>query len=76
MADIDINLFYNTYRLEAMERVLHSQGKSIEDAVYPMLDSLYEQLVPAVERGDIENRIAAENALAAAEAEALALRLR
>ena len=70
MADIDINLFYNTYRLEAMERVLHSQGKSIEDAVYPMLDSLYEQLVPAVERGDIENRIAAENAQAAAEAEA------
>ena len=70
MNDIDINLYYNRYRLEALERVLHSQGKSIEDAVYPMLDSLYEQLVPAVERGDIENRIAAENAQAAAEAEA------
>ena len=70
MNDIDINLYYNRYRLEAMERVLHSQGKSIEDAVYPMLDSLYEQLVPAAERGDIENRIAAENAQAAAEAEA------
>lgn len=69
MNDIDINLYYNRYRLEALERVLHSQGKSIEDAVYPMLDSLYEQLVPAVERGDIENRIAAENAQAAAEAE-------
>ena len=67
---IDINLYYNRYRLEALERVLHSQGKSIEDAVYPMLDSLYEQLVPATERGDIENRIAAENAQAAAEAEA------
>ena len=70
MNDIDINLYYNRYRLEALERVLHSQGKSIEDAVYPMLDSLYEQLVPAAERGDIENRIAAENAQAAAEAEA------
>lgn len=70
MNDIDINLYYNRYRLEALERVLHSQGKSIEDAVYPMLDSLYEQLVPAAERGDIENRIAAENAKAAAEAEA------
>ena len=70
MNDIDINLYYNRYRLEAMERVLHSQGKSIEDAVYPMLDSLYEQLVPAAERGDIENRIASENAQAAAEAEA------
>ena len=70
MNDIDINLYYNRYRLEALERVLHSQGKSIEDAVYPMLDSLYEQFVPATERGDIENRIAAENAQAAAEAEA------
>ena len=70
MNDIDINLYYNRYRLGALERVLHSQGKSIEDAVYPMLDSLYEQLVPAVERGDIEKRIAAENAQAAAEAEA------
>lgn len=70
MNDIDINLYYNRYRLEAMERVLHSQGKSIEDAVYPMLDSLYEQLVPAAERGDIKNRIAAENVQAAAEAEA------
>ena len=40
MNDIDINLYYNRYRLEALERVLHSQGKSIEDAVYPMLDSL------------------------------------
>ena len=70
MNDIDINLYYNRYRLEALERVLHSQGKSIEDAVYPMLDSLYEQLVPETERGDIENRIAAENAKAAAEEEA------
>lgn len=70
MNDIDINLYYNRYRLEALERVLHSQGKRIEDAVYPMLDSLYEQLVPAAERGDIENRIADENAKAAAEAEA------
>ena len=40
MADIDINLFYNTYRLEAMERVLHSQGKRIEDELYPFMDSL------------------------------------
>ena len=70
MNDIDINLYYNRYRLDALERVLHSQGKSIEDAVYPMLDTLYEQLVPAEDRGDIENRIAAENAQAAAEAEA------
>ena len=36
MNDIDINLYYNRYRLEALERVLRSQGKSIEDAVYPM----------------------------------------
>ena len=70
MASSDITLFYATYRLSAMERILQSQGKRIEDAVYPMLDSLYEQLVPAEERGDIENRIAAENAQAAAEAEA------
>lgn len=70
MADIDITLFYNSYRLDAMERVLQSQGKRIEDEVYPILDSLYEKLVPAAERGDIESRIAAENAQAAAEEEA------
>lgn len=70
MGDTDITIFYNTYRLDAMERVLQSQGKRIEDEVYPILDSLYEKLVPAAERGDIENRIAAENAQAAAEAEA------
>lgn len=70
MGDTDITVFYNTYRLDAMERVLQSQGKRIEDEVYPILDSLYEKLVPSAERGDIENRIAAENAQAAAEAEA------
>ena len=70
MASSDITLFYDTHRLSAMERILHSQGKKIEDEVYPFLDSLYDKLVPAVERGDIENRIAAENAQAAAEAEA------
>lgn len=70
MGDTDITIYYNTYRLDAMERVLQSQGKRIEDEVYPILDSLYEKLVPAAERGDIENRIAAEKAHAAAEAEA------
>jgi len=70
MASSDITIFYDTYRLSAMERILQSQGKRIEDELYPFLDSLYEKLVPAVERSDIENRIAAENAQAAAEAEA------
>lgn len=70
MADIDITLYYNTYRLDAMERVLHTQGKRIEDEVYPLLDALYERIVPAQERGDIESRVASENAQAAAEAEA------
>ena len=70
MGDTDITIYYNTYRLDAMERVLQSQGKRIEDEVYPILDSLYEKLVPAAERGDIENRIAADKAHAAAEAEA------
>ena len=70
MASSDITLFYDTHRLSAMERILQSQGKRIEDELYPFLDSLYEKLVPAVERSDIENRIAAENAQAAAEAEA------
>ena len=30
MNDIDINLYYNRYRLDALERVLHSQGKLFE----------------------------------------------
>lgn len=70
MASSDITLFYDTHRMSAMERILQSQGKRIEDELYPFLDSLYEKLVPAVERSDIENQIAAENAQAAAEAEA------
>ena len=70
MADIDITLYYNQYRLEAMERYLSGQGKRLEDELYPLMDALYEKLVPDVERGEIETRIAMENARDRAEAEA------
>ena len=38
MADIDITLFCNSHRLDAMTRVLAEQGLTIEQALYPALD--------------------------------------
>ena len=33
MADMDITIFYNQERLDAMRRVLASQGKELEKAI-------------------------------------------
>ena len=70
MADIDITLYYNQLRLEAMERYLNAEGKRLEDELYPLVDALYEKLVPDIERGEIETHIALENASIRAEQEA------
>ncbi len=70
MGDTDFTVYYNTYRLDALDKALRRQGSEVQTAVCATLDSLYEKYVPAQERQDIENRIAQENAQARAEAEA------
>lgn len=60
MADIDITLFCNAHRFDAMARALALQGMTVEQALYPAVDILYEKVVPAEERRQIEDTIAAE----------------
>lgn len=70
MPDIDITLYYNQHRLNALQRILAEQGLTIEQAIYPSLDDLYLKTVPDQERGEIENRIAVEKQQEQAAAEA------
>ena len=70
MNSTDITVFYSTARVEAMERILKEQGKSLDSAVLDMLDDLYLKIVPEMERNPIEAAIRQEEAQAAAEAEA------
>ena len=60
MADLDITLFCNAHRFDAMARALALQGMTVEQALYPAVDILYEKVVPAEERRQIEDTIAAE----------------
>lgn len=60
MADIDITLFCNAHRFDAMARALALQDMTVVQALYPALDILYEKVVLAEERRQIENTIADE----------------
>ena len=60
MADIDITLFCNAHRFDAMARALALQGMTVEQALYPAVDILYEKVVPSEERQQIEDTISAE----------------
>lgn len=70
MADTDVTLFYNTYRLDALKGILEEQGLDLEQALVPTLDDLYERLVPADQRERIESRITEEAAQEEMEREA------
>lgn len=70
MADIDITIFYNQERLDAMRRVLAAQGMDLETAIYGQMDALYESVVPAQERAVLDEKIERENAQRQAEYEA------
>ena len=70
MADTDVTLFYNTYRLDALKCILEEQGLDLEQALVPTLDDLYERLVPADQRERIESRITEEAAQEEMEREA------
>ena len=64
MANKEVPLLYNEYRLNALERALEENGSSVEMALKNTLDSLYRRFVPHAERAEIESRIQQEEAVA------------
>ncbi len=60
MPDVDVTVFYNEHRVAAMERALKGTGVRLEDRVEDALGKLYEALVPAAEREQIETQILRE----------------
>ena len=60
MSDIDVTVFYNEHRVAALERALKNTGAILEDRLERALDSIYQELVPATEREQIEAQIARE----------------
>ena len=53
MANKEVPLLYNEYRLNALERALEENGSSVEMALKNTLDSLYRRFVPHAERAEI-----------------------
>lgn len=64
MANKEVPLLYNEYRLRALESALEENGSSVELALKNTLDSLYRRFVPHEERAEIESRIQQEEAAA------------
>ena len=64
MANKEVPLLYNEYRLRALESALEENGSSVETALKNTLDSLYRKFVPHLERAKIESRIQQEEAVA------------
>lgn len=60
MSDVDVTVFYNEHRVAAMERALKNTGTILEDRLEHALDSIYQELVPATEREQIEAQIIRE----------------
>ena len=66
MANKEVPLLYNEYRLRALETALTENDSSIELALKNTLDSLYRKFVPTQERAEIESLIQREEAEAQA----------
>ena len=60
MSDVDVTVFYNEHRVAAMERALKGTGTTLEDRLGEALRKLYEELIPAAEREQIEAHISQE----------------
>ena len=60
MANKEVPLLYNEYRLRALEKALEENGSSVELALKNTLDSLYRRFVPHEKRAEIESRIQRE----------------
>ena len=64
MANKEVPLLYNEYRLRALENALEENGSSVELALKNTLDSLYRKFVPHTERAEIESHIQQEETAA------------
>ena len=53
MANKEVPLLYNEYRLRALENALEENGSSVELALNNTLDSLYRKFVPHTERAEM-----------------------
>lgn len=70
MGDIDISIYYNERRLEAMQKKLAEQGTTVEAELKNMMDVLYESILTGEVCAEIDAQIAKEQAEADAEREA------
>ena len=64
MANKEVSLLYNEYRLRALENALVENGSNVETALKNTLDSLYRRFVPPTERAELESRIEQEESSA------------
>jgi hypothetical protein len=62
LADMDITLWLNIHKYKALEAALSERGSGIEAELNQLLDYLYEQTVPAQERGRINSLLEMEQA--------------
>ena len=71
MNDIDITLYLNAYRVQALADALGSQtAETVEDKLTEAFDTLYQEYVPDEQRASIEARIVREDAAEQARLEA------
>lgn len=70
MNDIDVTVYFNEYRLAALDEVLNNEGRTIEGVLRKCFEETYESLVPEEQREEIETLIRQEEAQAQREAEA------
>ena len=70
MTDEELVLYFNSLKLEKLERYLLENGSSVEHELQNLLDRFYEQTVPEHERMEVEVQIELEREREAAEREA------
>ena len=71
MSDIDITLYLNEYRVQALADALGNQtAETVEDKLTEAFDTLYQEYVPDEQRASIEARIEREDAAEQARLEA------
>ena len=70
MNDIDVTLFFNEDRMDALNAVLADQDTDLEEKLVEAFQSLYEEQVPAEKRVEIEKKIQMERQKKVEEAEA------
>ena len=70
MGSVDVSIYYDQHRVDAMERILRSQGRKLSEEIEKQMDALYQIIVPEQERIGIEEKIRQEDIQRAAENEA------